>query len=79
MSDQPDPGKVRLVLAPGYARCLAGYMRASASMLDAEAVGDSAEFVACLNDRREWQHLLQQERAYLEIAGQLLYSEVSGG
>ena len=57
----------RRVIAPGYARALAGYLRAHAAALEADVRGDMQERSACLEDRYQWQLLMRDERATLLV------------
>ena len=59
----------RHMLAPGYGRALAGYLRAHAAFLEADIARDKEERAACLEDRYQWQQLLRQQRATLVVAG----------
>lgn len=66
----------RAILAPGYARCLAGYYRAHAAFLDADVAclldpaneAKRHERLAFLDDRYQWQQAMREQRAALWVA-----------
>lgn len=64
----------RAILAPGYARALAGYNRAHADVLDADVARlreptpeNHAEYLACLDARYQWQKVMREQRAVLWV------------